>query len=365
MPAAPRLSLAMIVRDEEETLGRILGDAAAFCDELVVVDTGSVDASPQIARDAGARVVPFTWVDDFAAARNAAFEACRGDWIIWLDADDHVTPEVQAGIRELKPTLAEGGVDAVWLQYRYAFDATTGACSYAFNRERIIRRAARLRWQGVVHEVIAVPAGRSLVREDLYVEHRPAPAKAARRGDRNLRILTAAVERGDRSPRTLFYYGRELADHGRFAESFDAFASYLEDPGPSWEQHAALVGMARAARALSRWDEAIRCALGALAVDPARAEGLLAAGLAHYDQQAWADALPFFWAATVVRPPADGFVDLPSYRHLGWDYAGVCLSNLARHDEAIAAFEHALAGGSPDVERLEQNLAWSRSQLAG
>src|SRR5689334_15138452 len=125
------LSLAMIVRNEELTLKGVLEDAAAFCDELVVVDTGSTDRTREIAAAAGARVVDFPWVDDFAAARNASFEACTGDWIIWLDADDRVPAIVQDGIRRAKRDLLGDHLDAVWTPYRYHFDETTGECTFS------------------------------------------------------------------------------------------------------------------------------------------------------------------------------------------------------------------------------------------
>ena len=77
----PEWSLAMIVRDAEQDIGNVLDDAAVFCDELVVVDTGSVDATKKVAAEHGASVYDFEWIDDFSAARNASFDFCGGRWI--------------------------------------------------------------------------------------------------------------------------------------------------------------------------------------------------------------------------------------------------------------------------------------------
>ena len=97
-----KLSLAMIVKDEALTIQRVLECARLVCDELIVVDTGSTDETPELARAMGARVVQFEWVDDFAAARNHAFEHCGGDWIVWLDADDILSESAQRQILALK-----------------------------------------------------------------------------------------------------------------------------------------------------------------------------------------------------------------------------------------------------------------------
>ena len=70
-----RLSVCMIVRDEEECLPRALQSVAGLADEIVVCDTGSVDCTPEIARAAGARVIDFAWCEHFARACNAAFDA--------------------------------------------------------------------------------------------------------------------------------------------------------------------------------------------------------------------------------------------------------------------------------------------------
>ena len=355
------LSLAMIVRDEERTLGRVLADAATFCDELVVVDTGSVDATRDIAARAGAKVVDFPWVDHFAKARNASFDACTSDWIVWLDADDTVSPAVQSQLRGLKSDL-DDRYDAMWMTYRYHFDSN-GQCTRSFPRERLLRRAAGLRWVGAVHEVIAVPAGRSLERLDLYVDHRPYEGKDEVREGRNLRILEREYAAGDRSTRTLFYYGNELLDANRYEEALAAYISYLEAADLDWERHQARMKMAQCADALGRTEESVAHLHAALREDPARANAFVALGRRYFQLQQWSRALPWFAAAAALTPPTTGFVDPPDYSWLPLDHLGVCLINLGRYEDGIGASLQALAAGHPYAERLRDNIKWAVEQI--
>ena len=87
------LSLSMIVRDEEASLGECLASVQGFADELVVVDTGSTDATVAIAEAAGARVEQISWPGDFAPARNQALKFLNGDWVLVLDADEQLRSE--------------------------------------------------------------------------------------------------------------------------------------------------------------------------------------------------------------------------------------------------------------------------------
>lgn len=95
-----RLSLAMIVKNEARFLAHCLESVQGLVDEAVVVDTGSEDATPEIARSKGAQVSHFPWCGDFSAARNAALARCRGDWILVLDADEAIDRKDHAAIRQ-------------------------------------------------------------------------------------------------------------------------------------------------------------------------------------------------------------------------------------------------------------------------
>ena len=114
MSPRPRLSACLIVRDNERTLPACLESIRPWVDELAVVDTGSVDSTPQIARQFGARLGFFPWVDDFSAARNASFDLAQGEWLFWMDSDDVLPP---ASGRRLRQLIAEhpGRDAAFWV----------------------------------------------------------------------------------------------------------------------------------------------------------------------------------------------------------------------------------------------------------
>jgi len=103
LPAAagrPRISLCMIARDEEPRLRECLQSVRAYVDEMIVVDTGSRDRTPEIARELGAKVIESQWRDSFSAARNTSLEQATGDWVFWMDADDVLPPESGEALRQ-------------------------------------------------------------------------------------------------------------------------------------------------------------------------------------------------------------------------------------------------------------------------
>src|SRR5271156_3302650 len=97
--AAPRISLCMIVRDEAAMLPGCLESVRGAVDEMIVVDTGSRDATIRVAEGAGAWVLPFEWIDDFAAARNHGIARATGEWVLVLDADERLAPGAPEGLR--------------------------------------------------------------------------------------------------------------------------------------------------------------------------------------------------------------------------------------------------------------------------
>ncbi len=95
----PRLSLCMIVKNEARFLANCLQSVKDVVDEIIVVDTGSSDETPQIARSFGAKVIEHVWKDDFSEARNVSLQHATGNWALWLDADEEIAPNAGTHFR--------------------------------------------------------------------------------------------------------------------------------------------------------------------------------------------------------------------------------------------------------------------------
>ena len=129
----PTISLCMIVRDEAAVLERCLQSVAHLVDEIIIVDTGSVDETKTIAATFTPHLYEFPWQDDFSAARNFAFSKGTGDYLFWMDADDVLPPESQQRFLERKPYFQ---ADMIVMPYYAALDAQNQPL-FTFERERL------------------------------------------------------------------------------------------------------------------------------------------------------------------------------------------------------------------------------------
>ncbi|MBO7746130.1 glycosyltransferase family 2 protein [Paenibacillus sp. MWE-103] len=222
------ISLCLIVKNEEDVLARCLDSAKAAVDEIVVVDTGSTDATKSIAARYTEAVYEFAWIDDFAAARNFAFGKATCEYILWLDADDvFLAPDLEK-LLALKRALPLR-TDAVSMEYHLAKDEY-GTVTGSLRRNRLVRRSRGYRWIGAVHEYLDV-RGVSLD-SDIAVTH----ASTRHDCDRNLRIYEQRLAKGERfGPRDLFYYANELYDHARYEDAIAQYERFL-GTGEGWSE---------------------------------------------------------------------------------------------------------------------------------
>lgn len=103
-----RLSQCMIVKNEEKNIRKALEWGKGIVFEQIVVDTGSDDRTVEIAREMGATVYHFMWIDDFSAAKNFAISKAKGNWIVFLDADEYYSKDSTAKIIPILMRIENG-----------------------------------------------------------------------------------------------------------------------------------------------------------------------------------------------------------------------------------------------------------------
>ncbi|MCL2421499.1 MAG: glycosyltransferase family 2 protein, partial [Defluviitaleaceae bacterium] len=223
------ISLCMIVKNEEAVLARCLDSIKNVVDEIIIVDTGSVDKTKAIAYSYTDKVYDFEWVNDFSAARNEAYAKATMDYQMWLDADD-VFPETSAkALLELKETL-DPAIDIVTMKYLTHFDEH-GNPILTSTRERLTRREKGYVWNDPVHEYIQL-AG-NIFYSDIEVHHKKikiaTDSSQEAAADRNLKIYMHLEKSGKPlTPRQQYYYARELKDHGMWADAAHHFKEFID-----------------------------------------------------------------------------------------------------------------------------------------
>lgn len=189
----------MIVRDEEAHLAACLDSVAPVVDEVVIVDTGSTDATPAIARRYGAVVVEQPWQGDFSRARNAGLDLARGRWILYIDADERLRPVARSDVAARLESADE-------IAFRLLLRPYVGYTPY--REYRMWRNDPRIRFEGMMHEKV-IPAihaageadGRPVGLLDLEIDHVGYEGDQTRKHRRNLPLLEAEL---DREPGNVF-----------------------------------------------------------------------------------------------------------------------------------------------------------------
>ena len=316
-----QVSLTMIVRNEEENLPACLASAAGLFDEVVVVDTGSTDRTAEIARSFGARVFDFAWVDDFAAARNAALTHATGDYAFWLDADDRLEPPQRDRLQSLFDGLQS--TDAAYV-VRCACDPDMkGGGGMVVDHVRLFPLREDVRWAYRVHEQILPSLRRAGVPvrwTDAVVRHvgYNDPALRRRKLERDRAILESELAERPDDPFVLFNLGQVALDVGDSRAALGYLQRSLAGSAPAdsitRKLHALI---ARAHQLLGEPERALAACAAGLADDPDDAELLFRKGVLHRLQGEPAEA-GVCWrrVLTLRRPERFASVDAGIFGHV-------------------------------------------------
>ncbi len=224
------VSVCMIVKNEEKVLARCLSTLRGLADEIIIVDTGSTDATKQIAAEYTDKIYDFTWIHDFSAARNFSFSKATMDYIYAADADEVIDEENRQRFLLLKQKLLPE-IEIVQMKYanQLAFNTT-----YNFDEEyrpKLYKRIRSFRWVEPVHENILLSP--VIHDSDIVILHMPISNHAGRDFDVFCRVIK---KEGMLSPKLYAMYARELFIAGEdkdFLEAYDYFKSFAEQDGCS------------------------------------------------------------------------------------------------------------------------------------
>jgi len=266
--AAPRLSVCLIVKDEERMLAQCLCSVRALAAQIIVVDTGSTDRTIEVARQGGAEVHYFPWCDDFSAARNAALEHATGDWILSLDADEELMPEQAAVIaREIQAPAVMG--------YRlpiYSSGHEQRGCGYV---PRLFRNAPGVHYTGRIHEQafssLEARCQQWGLRHELghaaILHHGFTDEVLAGRNkiERNLRLLERSTKEFPDEPNLIMHLGLELVRSGKMEAGLDRYweafrlisARPVAEVAPEWREEF-LTQLATHLMAARRYSDIVR-----------------------------------------------------------------------------------------------------------
>jgi glycosyltransferase involved in cell wall biosynthesis len=232
-----RLSVCMIVKNEEMNIEKALSSTRAIAFEQIVVDTGSTDKTVEISESLGAKVYHFDWINDFSAARNYSMEQALGNWILIFDADEYFRPEEAKKLA----TLLERIQAKQEMRERYSALSLksvnvddNGKPTVVFTVNHVFRNLPEMRFRGRIHEGIHVDENKVMVANDIEVIHTgysESAHKDAGKAKRNVELLRMEVEKNPENMELKAYLANSLSiidDEQSRAEAEVLFAEVIE-----------------------------------------------------------------------------------------------------------------------------------------
>jgi glycosyltransferase involved in cell wall biosynthesis len=360
----PTIALCCILKNEKKNIPRLLASVVDCFDEIHLTDTGSTDGSLELiqhyidTKESPAKTTPiylhhFSWVDDFAKARNASFSHSQCDYLAWFDLDDRLS-SAKAFIEFRNNTMVLGDF---WLAtYHYASNKE-GVPTCSFARERVVKNHLKFEWLYFLHEGM-LP--KSEIKKDLSVQYVTSWAVVHERTEddlkqdksRNLQIFEKHRLLETLSPRMAYYYGKELFEAGKHLDAFGELVKAIADP--NLELHDRIMGLqytCMAAMHLNQPEKAMNLAHNGLQLAPNRAEFWVIVGDCYLKMGKLKEAIPYFQAAIgcdyhgkeVMQGPI--FAHEDSYTFYPRLQLAKALIHTERVDESIRILEDALQFG--------------------
>jgi glycosyltransferase involved in cell wall biosynthesis len=220
----------MIVKNEQACIEDCLKSLKGI-DEIVILDTGSTDRTPEICRQYTDKVYvgEYEWRDHFAEARNESLKRCSGDWIFIIDADERLV----TGAESLRAAVENSGGETVLM-------TQINCGSVEFFYPRLFKNHVGIHWQGAIHNYL----NRTGTKKTSVVIECGSSENHAKDPDRALRILRKEVTLRPDCVREKYYLAREYYYRAEWATAVWWFESYLSKASwaPEWAEAWCLIG---------------------------------------------------------------------------------------------------------------------------
>jgi len=228
-----KISACSIVKNEALNIGRSIESYKDAVDEIIIVDTGSTDNTVDICKAYGAKILYFEWCDDFSAAKNYALEHAKGEWIIFLDADEWFVPKLKRAYLLNVLKKVDSREDGI-LTTMCELNINTGKVKFRGVTNRIIRGSPEIRYHGSIHESISTN-GRTMAlnrRLEIEIFHSGYMEGLINiKAKRNIDILYNIYNNGEATTELYFYLFREnyqLKNVDEVVKFFDLFMEQID-----------------------------------------------------------------------------------------------------------------------------------------
>lgn len=328
------ISVCMIVKNEANVLRRCLDSLQGLYEELIIVDTGSTDETKHIASEYTDLIYDFTWIDDFAAARNFAFSKATKDYIYSADADEMLDEENRRRFLELKQCLLPE-VEIVQMQYltQTEFNTTENySCDY---RPKLYKRLRKFTWIDPIHESVNLTP--VVFESDIEILHLPE----SNHGKRDFHVFRKALAKGQTlSNKLQRMYARELMMAGTEEDFAKAEQNFLilalaDDVDEPEEMHTiGYIILSHLQRLRCADAEFFKWAMKSICTKPC-SEICMEIGNYYFERQDFQEAMVWFVNAMQETEPvllSDSKTRQPLARMVD------CYEQLANQDELMAEF---------------------------
>lgn len=345
-------SICMIVRNEEDILGRAIESTKGLADEIVVLDTGSEDGTVRLAESLGAKVLVGGDRMHKGQSRNRVMAETLGDWVVILDADERIADPT--GLRAfLESTTAQ----ALFIKLAYVDD--NGNSTLSFSQMRCWRRGT-YQYKYRAHEVpLPTDGWGERVYTNFVWEHRPPPDRVWK-SDYTLARLLLDVTENPNDARQIYYLGRQYMYRKEWEKAIEYLQEYLERPGR--DEGDAWHCLSICHSGLGDEKARIKALYQACAADTGRREWWCELAGIYHDGGKDNIALGLLKCALEQPMPERGYVRHGWYGATIYDLTARCLWKLGRYEEGLG-FAQTAINLSPSDERLQRNLLWFEAQL--